>query len=789
MNFKSLVNEICCDNRIKNGVLDLKNEDHVFILQEYLEKAGYNIDEIVEKTAKLFEAGRFPDRQAYNKDGILVTFPNKQYRDRAVNKGTHFAENPKKAQANIFKADGEQGTDAQADSEPSDKEPATLDQTLDKDIEGDSGVDKRTPAEKKQDAWGVEAILTGQTPLVNYSVDEAKSYGFYNKGFKWFDTNGDLIGEQIYDENISKVLIKAKNEANLSALTTKALKKINVLHSEFAEILQILKTGAVEGKDDAFKTDLYETLPLLVLYDIYNLSNAKSLGGDSVPRAVDFFAKVGNFKSTLEKISDPIKKSENLQIYDAVVKSLYEIGGMGGVSLKNITSKSPTEFIHNSIGEFYAHAKTYDNKFSGGEKNKKNTADVVIIYGGTKNDVYAALDSGSIEDVSDSVSKIKGKDIYFALVSLKAMSGRVGKVLTQLRGYLEAEVETQPSGEYQKIVKETRLTEGFFTRIKNTFDSYINKYKEISDTIKEKYRGMIDDFSKLTGGFIDKVKKDLFDNLNGEVKNIETHSLKELKKIEDKITQEIGSLNEKSNKSCGTKSTDLSPALLKNLEDYEKLLSVNNTDDVILNKIVETAKNPTVSKYFIFDVNPEELSQVKSIKQNIKSTIKKLSSSKQTCISRDELAPVLIYRGNALALQYIDLIMKKVLQDTNLSDPDKIQKEFINLASILSTEAIFGGNVSLPLIKFTGDKLERLGYKNQYKVTIPEKIPDLKLGKLTVRLEPEANAYLVIYLYLFFGIETEDDQVTPIYVVYEMRSESGSGFSFKVEGNKFVNKI
>jgi hypothetical protein len=133
--------------------------------------------------------------------------------------------------------------------------------------------------------------------------------------------------------------------------------------------------------------------------------------------------------------------------------------------------------------------------------------------------------------------------------------------------------------------------------------------------------------------------------------------------------------------------------------------------------------------------------------------------------------------------------MKKVLQDTNLSDPDKIQKEFINLASILSTEAIFGGNVSLPLIKFTGDKLERLGYKNQYKVTIPEKIPDLKLGKLTVRLEPEANAYLVIYLYLFFGIETEDDQVTPIYVVYEMRSESGSGFSFKVEGNKFVNKI
>jgi len=789
MNFKSLVNEIGCDSRIKNGTLDLKNEDHVFVLQEYLEKAGYDINEIVDKTAKLFEAGRFPERQAYNKDGILVTFPNKQYRDRAVNKGTHFAENPKKTQTNIFKTDGEQGGGEQTSSEKSKSQPATLDQTLEKDIVGDKELDDRTPEEKKQDAYGVEAILMGQTPLVNYSVDEAKKFGFYKKGFNWYNTEGSFIGEQIYDEYIKKVLIKAKNEANLSTLTTKALKKINILNGEFAEILQILKTGSTDGKDDAFKTDLYETLPLLVLYNIDNLSNAKSLGGDSIPRAVDFFVKIGNLKSTLESISDPIKKSENLTIYNDVVQSLYKIGGDQGVSLKDVISKAPTDFIHKSIEEFYIHAKKYDDKFSGGDKNKKNTADIVLIYGGTKNDVYAALDSGSIENVTDSVSKIKGKDIYFALVSLKAMSGRVGKVLTQLRGYLEADVETQPSGEYQKTLKEMFLTEGVFSTIKNTFDSYIKKYKEISDVVKEKYRGMIDDFSKLTGGFVDKVKKDLFNNLNAEVKNIDAHSLKELKKVEDKITQEIGSLNEKSNKLCGTDSTALSPALLKNLQDYEKLLSVNNSDDVILNKIIETSKNPTVSKYFIFDINPEELSKVKSIKQNIKSTIKKLSSTKETCISRNELAPVLIYRGNALALQYIDLIMKKVLQDTNLSDPDKIQKEFINLASVLSTEAIFGGNVSLPLIKFTGDKLERLGFKNQYKLKVPEKIPDLKLGKLTVRLEPESNAYLVIYLYLFSGIETEDDQVTPIYVVYEMRSESGSGFTFKTEGNKFVNKI
>ena len=46
MNFKSVLNDVCCDNRIKDGVIDLKNESHIFVLQEYLEKAGFDIDTI-----------------------------------------------------------------------------------------------------------------------------------------------------------------------------------------------------------------------------------------------------------------------------------------------------------------------------------------------------------------------------------------------------------------------------------------------------------------------------------------------------------------------------------------------------------------------------------------------------------------------------------------------------------------------------------------------------------------------------------------------------------------------
>ena len=206
MNFKSVLNDVCCDNRVKSGVIDLKNADHVFVLQEYIEKVGFDIETIVNKTAQLFEAGKFPDRQAYNKDGILVTFPNKEYRDRAINKGTHFAENPKKGETNIF-------TQPPADIVQKPEEPkgsVPIDTELGKkaDDESEDSYEDRTPKEKVIDAQAVDYILTGETPLINYSVDEAKRCGFYNKGLLWYDSDGNLIGEQIFDEKAKKPVIK-----------------------------------------------------------------------------------------------------------------------------------------------------------------------------------------------------------------------------------------------------------------------------------------------------------------------------------------------------------------------------------------------------------------------------------------------------------------------------------------------------------------------------------------------------------------------------------------------------
>jgi len=249
MNFRSIVNDICCDSRIKDGVLRLENAEHVFIVQEYLEKAGYSVDEIVDKTANLFEAGRFPERQAYNKDGILVTFPSKEYRDRAVNKGTHFAENPKKAQSNIFSQPGDLSTAGADEEKPKEKQDTvSIDKEVQKDVEADDNADDRTPKEKQQDAVANIAILQGQTPLVNYSVDEAVKYGFYKKGMMWYDNEGNLIGEQVFDEaSGKKVITKGKPELTKNDLSDlETLRLLGLEKFEEEEIMQHLNDN-VDG--------------------------------------------------------------------------------------------------------------------------------------------------------------------------------------------------------------------------------------------------------------------------------------------------------------------------------------------------------------------------------------------------------------------------------------------------------------------------------------------------------------------------------------------------------------
>lgn len=97
-----ILSEVCLDERIPDGIFDMSNNTHMEVLRETLTDT-YNIslNDVVDIHNKMLE-GKYPERQAYNKDGLLVTFPTPRHKQRAIQRGTHFEQNPVKGQQNVF---------------------------------------------------------------------------------------------------------------------------------------------------------------------------------------------------------------------------------------------------------------------------------------------------------------------------------------------------------------------------------------------------------------------------------------------------------------------------------------------------------------------------------------------------------------------------------------------------------------------------------------------------------------------------------------------------------------
>jgi len=108
-----ILNEVCLDERIPDGVFDMSNNAHMDALRENLtDKYGVALNDVKMIHNKMVE-GKYPERQAYNKDGLLVTFPTPQHKQRAIQRGTHFEQDPSKGQQNVF-GGGQQAGQASA---------------------------------------------------------------------------------------------------------------------------------------------------------------------------------------------------------------------------------------------------------------------------------------------------------------------------------------------------------------------------------------------------------------------------------------------------------------------------------------------------------------------------------------------------------------------------------------------------------------------------------------------------------------------------------------------------
>lgn len=100
--------EVCLDERIEDGIFDMSNNTHMDVLRENLtDNYGVSLNDAKTVHNKMVE-GKYPERQAYNKDGLLVTFPTPQHKQRAIQRGTHFEKDPTAGPQNVFGGGGGQ---------------------------------------------------------------------------------------------------------------------------------------------------------------------------------------------------------------------------------------------------------------------------------------------------------------------------------------------------------------------------------------------------------------------------------------------------------------------------------------------------------------------------------------------------------------------------------------------------------------------------------------------------------------------------------------------------------
>jgi hypothetical protein len=90
----SIITEASLDSRIPNGVVNLENTEHIQVVAEAMYDVCEDENIVNEFVESFVGEGKHPDRQAYNKDGWLVTFPSAQYKQAAIKKGTHYPSDP-----------------------------------------------------------------------------------------------------------------------------------------------------------------------------------------------------------------------------------------------------------------------------------------------------------------------------------------------------------------------------------------------------------------------------------------------------------------------------------------------------------------------------------------------------------------------------------------------------------------------------------------------------------------------------------------------------------------------
>ena len=582
-----------------------------------------------------------------------------------------------------------------------------------------------------------------------------------------------------------------------------------------------------------FSQPMRESFPL---YKIFGES------GDYYPKEKSLLIKWLKLSSEIETLLKSIKqlnddaviatvgKSDLYQNY-ADIKSRIELASGTSVTLANITSAKPTGFIHQDIKKFY---EIFNNSgYASKDKKKENTADVVLLYNCSISEIQTALKDRKVSGLEDSLCEITGTGKKFAMVSLKAGgdSYRTGRVTAMMSSILpnkqqfsgtpsqrekpvekekydqflqlqqpeEKPVEKDPRSVFpggasvfqqnesinpifeEIYIDKTLLTEiEFMSALKSSLNRISSK---IGDLSAELIKGWSDFTQKIKNTIVK-----IFGNIEQKCQedmNYARNQYSAMFNTWDTIEKEIGILSEA--RESDEELVKMTDSLKKNVAILIQQINRIQPDSLFsaINEKVRLIDNKNLFMVQLTGTTPEDVKQVKNASIKVYNDYFNASTKGDVPLNKGAFRPMNIFNSNIAAIAFYEKFIERFM---NIGNEAQIKKDFIQFASQISAEAIFGNNDSLPLVIFNGKTINRMGTKNEFssgkKLIDANENKNFRLSKFEVS-KNKAGTYFVVYLYIIFDIREEEEngkvEVKPFYSAIELRNERGSKFSFKTE--------
>lgn len=565
-----------------------------------------------------------------------------------------------------------------------------------------------------------------------------------------------------------------------------------------------------------FSQPLRESFPL---YRIFGET------GDYYPKEKETILKWIKLSEEIEKLLQNIQslndagatklveKSELYQNY-ADIKSRIELASGTSVTLANVYSSKPSGFIHQDIKKFY---ESFNKSgYASKDKKKENTADVVLLYNCSIAEIQTALKDKNVSALDDSLCEITGTGKKFAMVSLKAGgdSYRIGRMKgafdilpdkasfsgtpAQREKYYQWLQSLQPD-ETPKVedprkvfsggapifeeiyIGKTILTEiEFISSLKSSLNRIASK---IGDVSAELVKGWTDFTQKIKNTIVK-----IFGNIEQKCQedlNYVRSKYSSLFNTWDAIEREIGVLQEA--RESDEQPVEMTDSLKKNVTIFVQQINRIQPDSLFnaINEKVRLIQNKNLFMVELNGATAEDVKEVRNASLKVYNDYFNPSTKGKVPMNKGAFRPMNIFNSNIAAITFYEKFIDRFI---NVGNEDQIKKEFIQFASQISAEAIFGNNDTLPLIVFNGKTINRMGTKNEFssgkKLIDANENKNFRLSKFQVSKNKEGT-YFVVYLYIIFDIREEEEggkvEVKPFYSAIELRNERGSKFSFKTE--------